>query len=375
MAYRRTLGVDTGDRADLQHLRPPDAPQRRARHPHVHPAGAGRRADHGRRRRLADPLHLLRRRPGRGHRSGCCGSDAGRAGQHRQPARDVGARELAELDPRPPGPAVEIVHIPRPEDDPTVRQPDITLARTALGWEPQVGLADGLRRTIAWFQRPEARYAVELDRNERRVRPRSRSTGRRSSSSAPARPASPRRTSSPGRRRRHGARGRRRGRRHQPHRRARRLALRHRRAPLLHQGARGRGAVARDPARRRLPAAAPHEPHLLPRQVLRLPAAAAERPAQPRRRSRPSAASAVLRRGRGSARRRTRRTSRAGSPPASAGGSTGTSSRPTPRRSGACRPRDPGRLGRAADQEPVAGERRASTRSCRRRGASKEITS
>jgi dTDP-glucose 4,6-dehydratase len=44
-----------------------------------------------------------------------------------------------------------IEYVPRPEDDPTVRQPDITLARTALGWEPQVVLDDGLKRTIDWF--------------------------------------------------------------------------------------------------------------------------------------------------------------------------------------------------------------------------------
>jgi dTDP-glucose 4,6-dehydratase len=46
----------------------------------------------------------------------------------------------------------EIVFVPRPEDDPTVRQADITLARTALGWEPKVSLDDGLKRTIEWFQ-------------------------------------------------------------------------------------------------------------------------------------------------------------------------------------------------------------------------------
>ena len=74
----------------------------------------------------------------------------------------------------------------------------------------------------------------------------------------------------------HHPRGRRPGRRHQPHRRARRLALRHRRPPLLHQGPRGRGVLARDPAGRGLPHAAPQEPHLLQRQVPRLPAAARE---------------------------------------------------------------------------------------------------
>jgi nucleoside-diphosphate-sugar epimerase len=35
-----------------------------------------------------------------------------------------------------------------PEDDPKVRQPDITRAKTILGWEPTVGLEDGLRRTL-----------------------------------------------------------------------------------------------------------------------------------------------------------------------------------------------------------------------------------
>jgi len=46
----------------------------------------------------------------------------------------------------------EIAFIPRPEDDPTVRQPDITLAREALGWEPVVPFEEGLKRTIAWFR-------------------------------------------------------------------------------------------------------------------------------------------------------------------------------------------------------------------------------
>ena len=46
----------------------------------------------------------------------------------------------------------EIVYVPRPEDDPSVRQPDITLARTALGWEPKVALDEGLKRTIEWFE-------------------------------------------------------------------------------------------------------------------------------------------------------------------------------------------------------------------------------
>jgi len=50
------------------------------------------------------------------------------------------------------GSSSSIVHIERPVDDPTVRQPDITRARDVLGWEPQVPIEEGLRRTIAWFR-------------------------------------------------------------------------------------------------------------------------------------------------------------------------------------------------------------------------------
>ncbi|MGH8824256.1 MAG: UDP-glucuronic acid decarboxylase family protein [Jiangellaceae bacterium] len=46
----------------------------------------------------------------------------------------------------------EITFCPRPEDDPTVRQPDIRLARELLGWEPTVALDEGLKRTIEWFR-------------------------------------------------------------------------------------------------------------------------------------------------------------------------------------------------------------------------------
>jgi dTDP-glucose 4,6-dehydratase len=49
------------------------------------------------------------------------------------------------------GSASGIVHHPLPKDDPTRRCPDITLARTALGWEPIVDLRDGIARTIEYF--------------------------------------------------------------------------------------------------------------------------------------------------------------------------------------------------------------------------------
>ncbi len=46
-----------------------------------------------------------------------------------------------------------IVHRPLPVDDPRVRRPDITLARTRLGWEPRVTLDNGLAATIEYFRR------------------------------------------------------------------------------------------------------------------------------------------------------------------------------------------------------------------------------
>jgi dTDP-glucose 4,6-dehydratase len=42
----------------------------------------------------------------------------------------------------------KLVYRPLPEDDPKVRQPDITRARKLLGWEPKVGLVEGLTRTL-----------------------------------------------------------------------------------------------------------------------------------------------------------------------------------------------------------------------------------
>ncbi len=45
-----------------------------------------------------------------------------------------------------------IVHKDLPKDDPKVRQPDITLARKLLGWEPKIGFDEGITRTIAYFR-------------------------------------------------------------------------------------------------------------------------------------------------------------------------------------------------------------------------------
>jgi nucleoside-diphosphate-sugar epimerase len=65
--------------------------------------------------------------------------------------------DLARLVLDITGSSSEIVFKPLPTDDPTRRCPDITLARSALGWEPRVELREGLARTMEWFERREAR--------------------------------------------------------------------------------------------------------------------------------------------------------------------------------------------------------------------------
>jgi len=65
--------------------------------------------------------------------------------------------ELAKKILRLSASSSEIVFEPLPEDDPKVRQPDITRARTLLGWEPRIDVDEGLRRTLAWFRARLAR--------------------------------------------------------------------------------------------------------------------------------------------------------------------------------------------------------------------------
>jgi dTDP-glucose 4,6-dehydratase len=60
--------------------------------------------------------------------------------------------ELAKRIIRLTGSSSEIVFRPLPVDDPKVRQPDITRARTLLGWQPRVDTEEGLRLTIEWFR-------------------------------------------------------------------------------------------------------------------------------------------------------------------------------------------------------------------------------
>jgi dTDP-glucose 4,6-dehydratase len=66
---------------------------------------------------------------------------------HEFTVRQLAERVLALTGSRSP-----IVERPLPVDDPRVRRPDIARARAQLGWEPQVTLEDGLRRTIEYFR-------------------------------------------------------------------------------------------------------------------------------------------------------------------------------------------------------------------------------
>jgi dTDP-glucose 4,6-dehydratase len=61
--------------------------------------------------------------------------------------------ELAHFVLKATGSSSEITFEPLPQDDPTRRCPDITLAKTALGWEPTTGLSEGIERTIEYFER------------------------------------------------------------------------------------------------------------------------------------------------------------------------------------------------------------------------------
>jgi UDP-glucuronate decarboxylase len=65
---------------------------------------------------------------------------------------EITIRALAELAVELTGSRSKIEYRPLPEDDPRQRQPDITLARQQIGWQPKVALRDGLQETISYFR-------------------------------------------------------------------------------------------------------------------------------------------------------------------------------------------------------------------------------
>ncbi len=65
---------------------------------------------------------------------------------------EMSVMQFAETIRQLTGTRSTIVHKPLPVDDPKQRRPDISTARGRLGWEPKVGLEEGLRDTIAYFR-------------------------------------------------------------------------------------------------------------------------------------------------------------------------------------------------------------------------------
>jgi dTDP-glucose 4,6-dehydratase len=68
------------------------------------------------------------------------------------------AKEVQGIIKEMTGRNAEISYMPLPADDPKVRQPDITKARSILGWEPKIERAEGLRKTIEFFIKRAAVY-------------------------------------------------------------------------------------------------------------------------------------------------------------------------------------------------------------------------
>jgi len=66
--------------------------------------------------------------------------------------REMTIKEIAETIIRMTGSKSKLVYRPLPKDDPKQRKPDITLARTLLGWEPKVPLEQGLVTTLEYFK-------------------------------------------------------------------------------------------------------------------------------------------------------------------------------------------------------------------------------
>jgi dTDP-glucose 4,6-dehydratase len=65
---------------------------------------------------------------------------------------EITIREFAEEILQLTGTDQKLINKPLPQDDPKQRQPDITVAKRELGWEPKINRAEGLKRTYAYFK-------------------------------------------------------------------------------------------------------------------------------------------------------------------------------------------------------------------------------
>ena len=80
--------------------------------------------------------------------------------------------ELAHEVAKAVGREIKIKYLPLPQDDPKQRQPDITRAKQVLGWQPTIPLAEGLRKTVAYFAK-----RMENSKEKAEVEMKSQSTG------------------------------------------------------------------------------------------------------------------------------------------------------------------------------------------------------
>jgi UDP-glucuronate decarboxylase len=78
-------------------------------------------------------------------------------------------RDLAEQVIRLTGSRSKLSFAPLPSDDPLQRRPDITTARTLLGWEPKVQLREGLEKTILFFDALLSRQAEPVPRRSQQI--------------------------------------------------------------------------------------------------------------------------------------------------------------------------------------------------------------
>ncbi|MFD7703706.1 UDP-glucuronic acid decarboxylase family protein [Streptomyces caelestis] len=75
---------------------------------------------------------------------------------------EVTMRRLALAVREVCGSSSPVTFVPRPQDDPRLRRPDVSAARRELGWTPRTGLSEGLARTVAWFRDASAPDAGPL---------------------------------------------------------------------------------------------------------------------------------------------------------------------------------------------------------------------